>query len=246
MKFYVVSDIHGYYTPFIKALTEKGFFEDKEPHKLIVCGDLFDRGYEAKELQTFILDLMEKDQVILIRGNHEDLFLQLIYEDEGFPDRTHVKNGTFNTGLQLIEGDDTEYILNHYVEGAKKTPYVTKIIPSMVNYYETEHYIFVHGWIPSGLGRVKYISSWRNVYTEIWEAARWLNGMQMWKEGVREEGKTIVCGHYTCSYGHSVIEGQGSLTGVDADFSPFIADGIIALDACTKYSGIVNCVVIED
>ena len=32
----------------------------------------------------------------------------------------------------------------------------------------------------------------------------------------------------------------------DADFSPFIDDGIIALDACTAYSGFVNCVVIDD
>ena len=36
MRYYVVSDVHGYYTPLIEALTDKGFFEDKEPRKLIV------------------------------------------------------------------------------------------------------------------------------------------------------------------------------------------------------------------
>ena len=40
MKYYVVSDVHGFYTPLVSALKEKGFFDDKEPHKLIVCGDL--------------------------------------------------------------------------------------------------------------------------------------------------------------------------------------------------------------
>lgn len=80
MRYYVISDIHSFYTKLKKTLTEAGFFEDKDPHKLIVCGDLFDRGSEPKELQEFILDLMEKDQVILIRGNHEDIMLDLVSE----------------------------------------------------------------------------------------------------------------------------------------------------------------------
>ncbi len=80
----------------------------------------------------------------------------------------------------------------------------------------------------------------------MWEGARWLNGMQMWNAGVIEKGKTIVCGHYRTSYGHSKIQGNGGEFREDADFSPFIDDGIIALDACTAYSGFVNCVVIDD
>lgn len=40
MRYYVVSDVHSYYSFLISALTEQGFFEDKEPHKLIICGGL--------------------------------------------------------------------------------------------------------------------------------------------------------------------------------------------------------------
>ena len=76
MKYYVVADVHGFFDELKLALTEKGFFTDTEPHKLIVCGDLFDRGKQATELQEFILDLLAKDEVILIRGNHEDLMLE--------------------------------------------------------------------------------------------------------------------------------------------------------------------------
>ena len=61
-----------------------------------------------------------------------------------------------------------------------------------------------------------------------------------------KEGKTIVCGHWHCSYGHSEYEGIGSEFGPDADFSPYYAPGIIALDACTAHSGRVNVVVLED
>ena len=69
MRYYVVADVHGFYTEMISALKEKGYFDDKSPHKLIVCGDLFDRGSEAKEMQRFIIELLEKDEVILIKGN---------------------------------------------------------------------------------------------------------------------------------------------------------------------------------
>lgn len=66
MKYYVVADVHGFYEILKSALSDAGFFDDPTPHKLLVLGDLFDRGKEAKELQDFILELMDKDEVILV------------------------------------------------------------------------------------------------------------------------------------------------------------------------------------
>ena len=60
------------------------------------------------------------------------------------------------------------------------------------------------------------------------------------------ERKTVLCGHWHCSYGHSVYEGRGSEFGPDADFSPYFGAGVIALDACTAHSGKVNVLVLED
>lgn len=45
---------------------------------------------------------------------------------------------------------------------------------------------------------------------------------------------------------HSKYENKGSEFGDVADFSPYYGPGIIALDACTAYSGMVNCLVIDD
>lgn len=56
----------------------------------------------------------------------------------------------------------------------------------------------------------------------------------------------IVCGHWHTSYGHSKYERKGTEFGEDADFSPYYGPGIIAIDACTAFSGKVNCLVIED
>lgn len=113
MKYYVTADIHSFFTPFKAALTEAGFFEDKEQHKLIVCGDLFDRGKEPFELQDVILDLMEKEQVILIKGNHEDMVLDLIkdWKREEYFQPYCISNGTTGTVMQLTKSalDDLDF-----------------------------------------------------------------------------------------------------------------------------------------
>ena len=249
MKYYVFADVHGFYTKFREALEEAGWYADTEPHRLVILGDMFDRGPEAKKMQEFILELMEQDAVILIRGNHEDLFSELVTIDQGLPVRHHIGNGTYDTLLQLTDFDRGLALKQHWdlAEAGQKTPYYTKIIPATIDYYETAHYIFVHGWIPVLRrydGSMVSDPYWRRAGQEEWHEARWENGMSA-VSCCREE-KTILCGHYHCSWGHAFIEGKGTEFGPDADFSPYRAPGIIALDACTAYSGRVNVIVIED
>jgi len=89
MKYYIAADIHGFYTEFHKALDEAGYFTDPEPHKLIILGDIFDRGQKAVEMQEFILQFMEQDAVILVRGNHEDLYEEMITINKKLPVSFH-------------------------------------------------------------------------------------------------------------------------------------------------------------
>lgn len=248
MKYYITADPHGYYTILKQTLTESGFFTDSEPHRLIILGDLFDRGAEACELQEFVLDLMEKDQVILIKGNHEDLFEELVTEDHGIAYSHHVTNGTFDTAIQLTGYDTTMAGLRNYdfADAAKRTPYYTKIIPAMLDYFETDHYIFVHGWIPCIREHrgYSYYTDWRNTDSNEWKNARWFNGMDAAQTCM--EDKTILCGHWHTSYGHARYEKKGSEFGPDADFSPYYGSKIIALDACTAFSGKINVIILED
>ena len=132
MKYYVTSDVHGFYTPLREALANAGYFNDDAPHKLLIAGDLFDRGGEATALQDFILDLMDRDAVILIRGNHEDLYEELLTEDRGLPYRHHVSNGTYDTALQLtgIERDRALAAPISFAKAARETPYYQKILPA--------------------------------------------------------------------------------------------------------------------
>ena len=119
MKYYVVADVHGYFDELQAALTEQGYFMDSEPHKLVVCGDLFDRGKQAKELQTFILDLLEKEEVILIRGNHEDLAVELLHDwpQGGYLRSYHHSNGTVGTVCQLTGLSVAELLSNPEAAG---------------------------------------------------------------------------------------------------------------------------------
>ena len=110
MKYYVTADVHGYFTALKTALAAQGFFEDTEPHKLVICGDLYDRGTEALQLQEFILDLLSRDQVVLIRGNHEDLALDLLHNwsRKSYLQCHHNLNGTVDTVCQLTGFSERE------------------------------------------------------------------------------------------------------------------------------------------
>jgi serine/threonine protein phosphatase 1 len=112
MRYYVTSDTHGFFQYLHKSLTEAGFFADKQPKKLILCGDMMDRGDQAVEMQSFMLDLLQKDELIFIRGNHEDLMRDFLRDFTAAKDRVgfllgignhHLSNGTFSTACQLAE-----------------------------------------------------------------------------------------------------------------------------------------------
>ncbi len=262
MKYYVVSDVHGYYTKLREVLREAGFFGDTEPHKLIVCGDLLDRGDEACELVRFMMELLAEDKLIFILGNHEDLFVQCLQEisrggvyEIASGMSHHYRNGTWDTLLQ-ISGMSAAEGYSYYSELARsvmRSDFYRTLIPAGIDYFETSNYIFTHGWLPCRTEgyrpfiRCEYDEDWRNADGEAWRKARWYNGMELaCKRRIKEPDKTVVCGHFHASYGHALIEKKGSEFGSDADHSPFYADGIIAIDGCVAVSGRINCIVIEE
>lgn len=270
MKFYVVADVHGFYDLMIKALTEKGYFEDAEPHKLVICGDIFDRGSQAKKMERFVVDLLEKDEIILIRGNHEDLMLDLVnrldeYVEMGIEHTHHYRNRTVRTLMDLTECSlgRIKQKPGEIAERMRATPFLQKIIPAMKDYFETEHFIFVHGWIPcraSGYGGeanwFNYLKNWREMPKSDWMLARWYNGMLAAFQGCIEPGKTIICGHWHCSFGHKYLEkkeimpcNEGDMISKiqrKEDYTPYYGNGVIAIDAATVLSKVVNCIVIQD
>ena len=239
-KYFVVADVHSFYEEMIKAISDQGFNRDDPDHVFVSLGDLFDRGPAPLECLNFV-NSISTERKILIRGNHEDLLLDSIARDTFF--EHDMINGTMDTVFKLAgENADALYRRNagFLFSAVRNNPDLREYYAALLDYAEIGDYIFVHGWIPS-----KSKSPGRDWRRGDWRKARWANGMEKWRQGVRLPNKTILCGHWHASWGHAVLEKLGSEFGEDADFSPFIRQGIIALDACTSISHRVNCVVLE-
>lgn len=254
--YFVVADIHGFYSLTKAELSRRGFFDSKE-NKLILLGDALDRGDEPVETVDFLCELCEENRLIYVRGNHEDLFVDMLLEISRGEHTIwhHRKNGTWDSALKLVGMDEGEarYDPELFVRRARATRFYSYLLNHTVDYFETEHYIFTHGYIPcrvegwAPMIKYSYMDSWREATADAWRSARWFNGIDVaCTYGVREEGKTIVCGHFHTSFGHARISRICSEFGDDAIFDPFYSDGLIALDACTKFSGKINCLVIDD
>ena len=136
--------------------------------------------------------------------------------------------------------------MRQFAAAARETPYYRQIIPATLDFFETEHYIFAHGWIPCDQtwDGLSYRADWREAGPQAWREARWINGMDAAQ--YCHEDKTILCGHWHCSYGHAVYDHKGSEFGPDADFGPYYGPGVIALDACTAFSRKINILTLED
>lgn len=240
MKYFVCADIHGFYDEWMKTLKEKQFDINNPHHKIIICGDLFDRGRQPKEIIDFVLS--NKDKIIFIKGNHEDLMEEMIERNKNTI--ADISNGTTGTIIDLYhEWQVSEFDLKKI---AKETR-LNEVLALCKDYYETKHYIFVHGWIPIVENCYLYDSNWRNASPERWAKARWANPVEMFRHEIYEPNKTIVCGHWHCSaLWHEQNPELYDEFGANENFEPFITKNMIALDACTAHSHKVNVVVLED
>lgn len=257
MKFYCVSDIHGYYDILRDTLKKYGFKENDPSNMLICCGDYWDRGNQPYEVMKYLMSL---NNVILIRGNHEDLMVD--YINRGYAERHDISNGTEKTFWNLcgkFKHNDKKALLPQFRD------FITPFYDKMLNYYETEHYVFVHGWIPvkhtyfegeSGYtyeNKHQYDPDWRGANNVEWEDARWSNGIDEAYKGIIVPGKTVICGHWHCSYGwaRKVYEETKDYAKYKQliDFprwDPFEMDGIIAIDRCTALTNEMNILILED
>lgn len=254
--YFVISDIHSFYNEMISALDSAGYDKNNKNHVLISLGDLFDRGPDSKKCLEFINSIPDTNKV-LIRGNHEDLMEDVFIRGCFQPHDKH--NGTDKTFYQLSQKENQI----EGIEYCKQLDPLWEYLGSCVDYFETDKYVFVHGWIPSDrdynsqytkvIKRV-FDSNWRK---GDWAAARWDCCFDAWNDGIIVQDKTIVAGHWHTSYGHSIYHHFGnqfedqwirvwnqlypnSPIKSTACFDIFKDKGIIAIDACTAYSRKVN------
>jgi serine/threonine protein phosphatase 1 len=161
MYYYALSDIHGY-LELLKQNMNIIDLESNVENKVIFLGDYIDYGKESCQVLEYIFNLQRKypSQVIVLRGNHEDMFLEWISNPEENvywlnEDEDLITTRTFITKEQL------ENVLD-MIKNKEKIQEISKVLAKMIKinhkdliiwlknlkyFYETENQIFVHAGI---------------------------------------------------------------------------------------------------
>ncbi len=234
-KLFVVSDIHGYCSILKESLEKAGFDQNNEEHLLICCGDYFDRGDENVEVLRYFERLPRK---VLLRGNHEDMLLKLFQTGKLLPH--HYINGTLRT-LENFFGRYCIDPVDDSIDFSGKTRIVDRIcefVEETLDFYETEHYVFVHAWLPEK-GRTE--KTRQNVDQESWKKARCVRWPDQYTGQRPLEDKTLVLGHVPTWKACAFDAGRDP-----KDCSIFYGNGIIAIDAGTDKTKQINVLVLED
>jgi serine/threonine protein phosphatase 1 len=237
MKIFAVSDIHGHYSELKAALDEAGFSPENKDHLLIVCGDCFDRGDENVAVFNYLNNIQNK---ILIRGNHEDMLMGILKERRMYIYDAY--NGLDHTiadffGTEIADQAGNLDFSKH--QGLRLA--LMDFMENSTDYFETEHYVFTHGWLPTETGMTQITPSFRWSRPYAWHKARLTPWNDMYRRNILLSEKTVVCGHRGAKFAVQFDPDRDP-----ADSSPFYGKGMIAIDALTVQSKKVNVFITED
>lgn len=128
-----IADIHGNNKKFREALKAVSL---KKVDTLVLLGDLIDRGSYSKDVLDTLLLLKKEgfDNIIYIRGNHEQMLLDAYYDEN--KEYIWLKNGGEKT-LQSFRVNFCNQIPNNYI----------KLIETSVLYYFFEDFLFIHAGV---------------------------------------------------------------------------------------------------
>lgn len=154
MKFYVIGDIHGMYDQFkhlvekIKSLI-KIDIEKNIPYTLVFTGDYVDRGPKSKEVLDELIKLKNelKDNVVLLRGNHEVALMGLFSCDDW---KRYYTFGAYQTVKSFNFDDKLLFFYQNWLIDNTKYLHVH------------ENLIFVHAGLPVGMKEDEYYELIRN------------------------------------------------------------------------------------
>ncbi len=140
-KIFAIGDIHGCFDKLQRLIRE--IKADPVNDTLVFIGDYIDRADGGRDVVDYILKLKKTFQnVICLRGNHESMLLRFL---DGVEDDIYLANGGFATlkAYGISRSDAPK------VRKKKIPPDHLKFFKTLLPYYETDQFIFVHaGLIP--------------------------------------------------------------------------------------------------
>jgi serine/threonine protein phosphatase 1 len=142
-KIFAIGDIHGCLGKLNQLMSRIGI--DNKNDTLVFIGDYIDRGESGPEVIDHIIQLQsEYKKIVCLMGNHEQMLSRYL---EGLDEDMYLANGGRVTlhSYGIILSDDID-------ERKRKIPARHRVFfNSLLPYYETEDYIFVHAGLKPGL-----------------------------------------------------------------------------------------------
>lgn len=251
MTYFVFADPHGNYEALITAITEMGYDAANPQHQLIGCGDYFGRAARSNSdcvnIWQYLTSPHHVNKPICIRGNHESILIGAIERRQ--LTETDIYNGEHNTFASFLGRYPNQVKHDCYLQFDAAKVMIDfgfyDWLKSLPWYFETEHYIFTHGFVPlqwfgkkwklSDLGDWDWsTASWAKTPDYIWTLDRTHTQVD----------KTIVFGHWRAKELNERFAGKWEE--VDGEIYVDKERKLIGLDTTTALSYKVGCVAIED
>lgn len=240
MKYFCISDIHGHYDQMMTALNKAGFNKDDDNHKLVVVGDMVDRGPHCVEVVEYIYELYKNDKAIVIMGNHDLFLLDFLNNNTGRTLFNFERNGHKTTIEQFLGrevGVDGDFI-EEALEIEKRHPYLKEFLSSLKLYFELDEYVIVHG----GVDATK--ENWRDDVTKTFVWTRMIDLPRL-------ENRILVVGHTPAYYIRSLRENMDyNIIEKDSDsyqdyYDVYDEGDLIHIDGGVYSGGRINVYIIE-
>lgn len=178
-KIICIGDIHGELGK-LKSLFEKLSFDKEDT--IVFLGDYIDRGLDSKGAIDFILSLKDKCNLVTLKGNHEQFALDSLKFIEGDIRYQNMFRSWMLNGGQACLDSYSPNFFSEFAAIQKMFELHGHFFNNLQLTYETENFIFVHGFLAHELDadeQEEFQCLWGR-YRDIWP---------------HKSSKTVVCGH---------------------------------------------------
>ena len=130
-----ISDIHGCASELKLLLNKLPLTSDTS---LIFLGDYIDRGHQSKDVIDTIIQLKKSYNVVTLKGNHEQMFLDFLDDPASEGGASFVVNGGSATLSSYADNEGHYHIPDDHIE----------FFESLGLYHQTDDHFYVHAGVP--------------------------------------------------------------------------------------------------
>jgi serine/threonine protein phosphatase 1 len=142
-KIFAIGDIHGCLDKLQRLIRD--IAADPVNDTLVFIGDYIDRAHGGKDVVDYVLGLKKSYQkVIYLRGNHESMLMRYL---EGLDEDMYLANG----GMMTLNAYGITRLDSPRERKAKIPLDHLRFFESLLPYYETDQFIFVHAGLLPGI-----------------------------------------------------------------------------------------------